>query len=204
MLVTTLEAVTSGAFGYRDLWSWQYTPPEKHLCRGLIPVTVFDTGRSSIVRQLQPPVLTISEIEAMSNLVAMPDVVDNLPRRTMKTMASFSTSTTSKLRKRYFSGTRRKAKVVGGGQDESTDALLVTCLQRVITWMGHVLHHLNCSVPRNEYIKGLLLESSSQRSDAKCRELLQNWTSFDIEHTDPPPLAAIICRMLSRICTVVR
>ena len=134
VLVTTLEAVTSGAFGYRDLWSRRYTPPEKHWCRGLVPVTVFDTGSGSIVRQVQPPVLTLSELEAMSRLVQMPDVVDHLPRRTMKTMA-FSTSTL-KLRKRYFSGTRRKAKVVGGGRDESTDALLVTCLQCVITWMA--------------------------------------------------------------------
>ena len=65
------------------------------------------------------------------------------------------------------------------------------------------MHHRNCSVPRNEYIKGLLLESSSQRTEAKCWEVLQNWT-FDIEHTDPPPQAAIICCMLSRLCTVVR
>ena len=205
VLVTTLEGVVvSGDFGYRNLWSRRYTPPEKHLCRGLVPLAVFDTGSSSIVRQLQPPTLSTPEIEALSNLVAMSaKVVDNVPRRTVKTMPSFTTST-AQSRKRYFSGTRRKAKVVGGGQGETANTLLITCLQRVIVWMGHVLHHLNCSVPNNDYIKRLLLETSQCSSHAQCQELLHNWNSFDNEPTDPPPLAAIICCMLSRTCLIVR
>ena len=203
VLVTTLEAVVvSGAFGYRSLWSRRYTPPDKHLCCGLIPVSVFDTGSSSIVRQLQPPALSASEIEAMSNVVAMSaELVDHIPRRTVKTMKPFSTSS-SQSRKRYFSGTRRKAKVVGGGHEGETtdDELLITCVQRVITWMGHVLHHLNCSVPNNDYIKRLLLETSQCTS----YKLLQNWKTYNIEPTDPPSLAAIVCCMLSRTCLIVR
>ena len=184
-----------------DLWSRQFSLPDKNFCCGLVPVTVFDTGSSSIVRQLQPPVLSSVEIETLLGATQNVRSLDNAPLRTSH-IASFQGGTRG--RKRYFSGSRRKAKTVPD-ECSSEKAILVRFVQRLITWFGHVLHHLRCSAPDNEYVHTLLNESSRMGDEVSCSDLLDVWTTGNVpEPTAQPSMVAILCCMLTRLCAVLQ